>query len=165
MGFPIWAGLQLPRGGLGGFIARRGGYAKAIAYVEGIPIAPVNHLEGHLYSAPLQWSLDREPETQADSDWSVLFPALCLVVSGGHTSLYWVKRLGNPADPFSQIELVGRTRDDAAGEAFDKVSKLLCLGYPGGPIIDQLAVRGTLSGLSFPRPGSPPADSTSASQE
>ncbi|MFN8009713.1 MAG: tRNA (adenosine(37)-N6)-threonylcarbamoyltransferase complex transferase subunit TsaD [Terriglobia bacterium] len=150
IGFSDLGGIAVTQGpGLVGSLLVGVNYAKAIAYVEGIPIAPVNHLEGHLYSAPLQWLRDREHKTHEDSDWSVLFPALCLVVSGGHTSLYWVKRLGNPSDPFSQIELVGRTRDDAAGEAFDKVSKLLCLGYPGGPIIDQLAVRGDPQRVKF----------------
>ena len=81
-----------------------------------------------------------------ETDWRDLFPALCLIVSGGHTSLYWVKSLEHPA----KFELVGRTRDDAAGEAFDKVAKLLHLGYPGGPIIDRLSKKGNAHAIDLP---------------
>jgi N6-L-threonylcarbamoyladenine synthase len=125
-------------------------YAKALSYAVGVPVTPVNHLEGHLYSVPLEWAHRPEWVGQSTPDWSELFPALCLIVSGGHTSLYWVKHLGSPAEPLSQIELVGRTRDDAAGEAFDKVAKLLYLGYPGGPVIDRLAERGDPWRVKFP---------------
>src|SRR4030095_8181366 len=93
--------------------------AKALAYVHGVPLVGVNHLEGHIYAAFLQ-----EPAPE--------YPFLALVVSGGHTALYL-------APPPRQYERIGQTRDDAAGEAFDKVAKLLGLGYPGGPIIERVA--------------------------
>ena len=106
--------------------------AKAIAYCRKLPLAGINHLEGHICAAALE--LDEFP-----------FPAVTLVVSGGHTSLYLVKGFG-------KYQLLGKTRDDAAGEAFDKVAKLLNLGYPGGVVIDRLAQRGSPSSISFPRP-------------
>jgi N6-L-threonylcarbamoyladenine synthase len=94
--------------------------AKSLAYVHGKPLLPVHHIAGHL-QAPL-----------LAHPGAVPLPALALVVSGGHTSLFEV-----PAE--GEFRLLGRTRDDAAGEAFDKVAKLLGLGYPGGPVIDRLA--------------------------
>jgi N6-L-threonylcarbamoyladenine synthase len=112
-------------------------FAKAICYAKGTPLVAVNHLEGHILSALL---VPPFPE----------FPFLSLVVSGGHTSLYL-------AEDFCRYEELGRTRDDAAGEAYDKVSKLLGLGYPGGPIIDLLAQQGDARSIDFPRaylPGS-----------
>ncbi len=107
------------------------GFAKAAAYAKKIPLIAVNHLEGHILSTFLE---DKRPE----------FPFLSLVVSGGHTSIYLAEGFGR------YIEL-GRTRDDAAGEAFDKVSKLLGLGYPGGPVIDRLASLGNPKAFSLPR--------------
>ncbi len=106
-------------------------FAKAICYSKGIPLVAVNHLEGHIFSPFLE-----EPRPP--------FPFLALIVSGGHTSLYRV-------DGFSKYRELGRTRDDAAGEAYDKVSKLLGLGYPGGPIIDKLAKNGNPKAIDFPR--------------
>ncbi len=106
-------------------------YAKAACYARGIPLVAVNHLEGHILSVFLGESA---PE----------FPFLSLVVSGGHTSLY-------VAEDFGSYRELGRTRDDAAGEAYDKVSKLLGLGYPGGPLIDSLAAMGDPDALEFPR--------------
>ena len=97
-------------------------YAKSLAYAAGKPIVGVNHIEGHIYSVVFD-----NPE--------VSYPAVALVVSGGHTSLFLVR------EP-ERYELLGRTRDDAAGEAYDKVAKLLGLGYPGGPVVDRLARRG-----------------------
>ena len=94
-------------------------FAKAAAWAAGLPLIAVNHLAGHIESLWLQ-------------NGPIPLPALVLVVSGGHTSLYLVPEEG-------EYRLVGRTRDDAAGEAYDKVAKLLGLGYPGGPIIDRLA--------------------------
>jgi len=93
-------------------------FAKSLAYAKNIPIIGVNHLEGHVFSACI--------ENQ------VPFPHLCLTASGGHTSLYLVRGYGD-------YQEIGHTRDDAAGEAFDKVAKLLDLGYPGGPLIERLA--------------------------
>ncbi|MBF0328675.1 MAG: tRNA (adenosine(37)-N6)-threonylcarbamoyltransferase complex transferase subunit TsaD [Nitrospirae bacterium] len=107
------------------------GFAKAIAYAKGIPLIAVNHLEGHIFSAFLD---NNKPE----------FPFLALIASGGHTSLYVVEGFGM----YSEL---GRTRDDAAGEAYDKVAKLLGLGYPGGPIIDKLAHEGNARTFDFPR--------------
>jgi len=107
--------------------------AKALAYVRGVPLLAVNHLEGHLRSVWLEHG-------------DVPTPALSLVASGGHTSLYLCP------EP-ETIHLLARTRDDAAGEAFDKVAKLVGLGYPGGPAIDHLAPSGNPSAvrLSAPR--------------
>ncbi len=105
-------------------------FAKAISYSTGIPLIAVNHLEGHLLSA----FLEHTPE----------FPFIALVVSGGHTSLF-------KADGFGRYTGLGRTRDDAAGEAYDKTAKLLGLGYPGGPKIDALAREGNPKAIPFPR--------------
>jgi N6-L-threonylcarbamoyladenine synthase len=105
--------------------------AKAIAFALDIPFRGVNHLEGHLMAIFLE-------------DATVSFPFLGLIVSGGHTSLYRV-------EGFGAYELLGQTRDDAAGEAFDKVAKLLGLGYPGGIVIDRLSEQGDPRAFSFPR--------------
>ena len=104
--------------------------AKAIAFARGLPFVGVNHLEGHLLSARLE------------SD--VPFPYVALLVSGGHTSLYLARGHGD-------YELLGATRDDAAGEAFDKVAVVLGLGYPGGRRIDELAHSGNAAAYAFPR--------------
>jgi N6-L-threonylcarbamoyladenine synthase len=106
-------------------------FAKAVGYVRKIPLVAVNHLEGHIFSAFLE---DNRPE----------FPFLSLIASGGHTSLCLIEGFGR------YIEL-GRTRDDAAGEAYDKVAKLLGLSYPGGPVIDSLAKEGNPKAFNFPR--------------
>ncbi len=106
-------------------------FAKAVSYAKNIPLVAVNHLEGHLLSPFLE-----SPQPQ--------FPFISLVVSGGHTSLYL-------AESFGRYTELGRTRDDAAGEAYDKVSKLLGLGYPGGPVIDRLAAEGDPKAVDFPR--------------
>lgn len=105
-------------------------YGKTLAQAMGKPLVPVNHLEGHVHAVFLEaFQRGEEPK----------LPAVCLIVSGGHTLLYEVKP-GDPNGPsaFSYRKL-GGTRDDAAGEAYDKVAKLLGLGYPGGPILDRLA--------------------------
>jgi N6-L-threonylcarbamoyladenine synthase len=107
-------------------------YAKALAFVNRIPLIAVNHLEGHILSILLE---ERIPE----------FPFVALTVSGGHTSLYHVKGPGN-------YLLMGQSLDDAAGEAFDKVAKILGLGYPGGPVIESLAKSGRGDCVDFPRP-------------
>jgi N6-L-threonylcarbamoyladenine synthase len=98
-------------------------YAKALSFARGIPLIGINHIEGHIHAVILEARRDGSP---------VEYPALALVVSGGHTHLFRV-------DENFRYEMLGKTRDDAAGEAFDKVAKLLGLGYPGGPVIDQLA--------------------------
>ncbi len=104
--------------------------AKAIAFARALPFVGINHLEGHLLSV----QLDRRVE----------FPYLALLVSGGHTSLYL-------AEDFGRYRALGATRDDAAGEAFDKVAKILGLGYPGGRLIDELARDGDARAIRFPR--------------
>ncbi len=105
-------------------------YGKTLAAALGKPLIAVNHLEGHIHAAFL--------EAQQHGDVPKL-PAVCLIVSGGHTVLYEVKAiLSSPNGAFGYRKL-GQTRDDAAGEAYDKVAKLLGLGYPGGPILDRLA--------------------------
>ncbi len=104
--------------------------AKAIAWRHDLPLVAVNHLEGHIRSAFID-----HPEIE--------FPALALIVSGGHTSLYLCPKEG-------EYRSIARTRDDAAGEAFDKVAKLLGLGYPGGPVIERLAVGADESAHAFP---------------
>lgn len=106
--------------------------AKAIAYAKGIPFIGVHHGEGHILAAHIE-----HPD--------IGFPYVALLVSGAHTSLYHVKAVG-------EYRLLGQTRDDAAGEAFDKVAKLLDLPYPGGPVIERLAHEGNPKAISFPRP-------------
>src|ERR1700689_1157880 len=114
-------------------------YAKALAFANQLPLIAVNHLEGHIHAVLLN---ERESSGEADLD---LGPALALVVSGGHTHLY----LAQPAQGTWRYTLIGRTVDDAAGEAFDKVAKLLGLGYPGGPWIDALAPHGNPGAVPF----------------
>jgi N6-L-threonylcarbamoyladenine synthase len=109
--------------------------AKALAYAHRRPLVPVNHLEGHIYAAFLGAGMDAAAAPE--------HPFLALVVSGGHTALY---HAGTPLT----YELVGETRDDAAGEAFDKVAKLLKLGFPGGPLIQRVAESGDPRAIAFP---------------
>jgi N6-L-threonylcarbamoyladenine synthase len=104
-------------------------YAKSLSFATGVPLIAVNHIEGHIHAVILEAG-------------SVEFPALALVVSGGHTHLFEV------GETF-QYRLLGKTRDDAAGEAFDKVGKLLGFGYPGGPVIDRLAPHGNPRAVKF----------------
>jgi N6-L-threonylcarbamoyladenine synthase len=112
-------------------------YGKAIAHATGKPLVGVNHLEGHIHSAWLESKIARRAGLKAED---AEFPNLTLVVSGGHTSLFVVEAKPGPdGKPALSYRQLGHTRDDAAGEAFDKVAKLLSLGYPGGPIIDKLA--------------------------
>jgi len=106
-------------------------YAKALSFVRGIPMVAINHLEGHILSILLE---EDSPE----------FPFAALTVSGGHTNLYHVKGLGD-------YSLMGQTIDDAAGEAFDKVAKILGLGYPGGAVLEELARSGRPDKIDFPR--------------
>ena len=106
-------------------------YAKGLALGTGLPLVGVNHLEGHIYAARLH-------------DPTLKPPVVALLVSGGHTLIVHVPEWG-------RYEVLGRTLDDAAGEAFDKVAKLLGLGYPGGPIISRLAAGGDPSAIDFPR--------------
>ena len=113
-------------------------FAKALAFALDKPLIAVNHLEGHIHAVLL--------EERQKGNRELNFPVLALVVSGGHTHLY----LANQQDESWSYQNIGHTRDDAAGEAFDKVAKLLGLGYPGGPIIDKLSVHGNPSAVKFP---------------
>jgi len=112
--------------------------AKAIAWSRGLPLVGVNHLVGHLLAVYLRRSPEQPPVALA-------FPYVALLASGGHTALYRV-------DSSDDIEQLGETRDDAAGEAYDKVGKLLGLGYPGGPLVDRLAALGDPKSVPLPLP-------------
>ena len=116
-------------------------YAKALAFARNLPLIAVNHLEGHIHAVLLN-ERESQPDGQPPADPE---PALALVVSGGHTHLY----LARPANGSWTYALIGRTLDDAAGEAYDKVAKLLGLGYPGGPWIDALAQHGNPLAVPF----------------
>ncbi len=115
-------------------------YAKALAWSLEKPLVAVNHLEGHIHAVLL--------EEKQKGNREVRFPVLALVVSGGHTHLYLAGERGRGW----AYENVGQTRDDAAGEAFDKVAKLLGLGYPGGPVIEKLSPHGNSSAVAFATP-------------
>jgi N6-L-threonylcarbamoyladenine synthase len=106
-------------------------FAKSLAWSRSVPLVPVHHLAGHIESLVLE-------------NGEMPLPAVVLVVSGGHTSLYAIPSVG-------RYDLLGRTRDDAAGEAYDKVAKLLGLGYPGGPAVDRLAAEGNDRAVPFPK--------------
>lgn len=105
--------------------------AKALAYSLSLPLVGINHIEGHIYA---NWLVHRQLE----------FPLLCLIVSGGHTALVLMNNHG-------KYELLGQTQDDAVGEAYDKVARAMGLGYPGGPLIDQLSRNGNPESLYLPR--------------
>ncbi len=126
--------------GLAGALLVGLSYAKALAFSLEKPLIAVNHLEGHIHSVLL--------EERQKGNWKLDFPLLALVVSGGHTHLYLAEQ---KSDSWS-YENVGHTRDDAAGEAFDKVAKLLGLGYPGGPIVDRLSAHGDATAVKFASP-------------
>jgi N6-L-threonylcarbamoyladenine synthase len=136
-------GISVTRGpGLIGSLLVGLSFAKSLAYVAKKPLVGVHHIEGHIYSVVF----DNPP---------IAYPALALIVSGGHTTLFYIPEEGKYA-------ALGRTRDDAAGEAYDKVAKLLGLGYPGGPVIDRLAKSGDPKGaelvFTLPRMDSPNLD-------
>jgi N6-L-threonylcarbamoyladenine synthase len=116
--------------GLAGSLLVGVNVAKAVAFAHGLPLTGVNHLEGHIYAS---WLTGRDIE----------FPLVCLIVSGGHSDLVFMRDHGD-------YTVLGRTRDDAAGEAFDKASRILGLGYPGGPAIERAARQGQTS-LPLPR--------------
>jgi len=106
--------------------------AKAMAYAQNIPLIGINHLEAHIYANFLEHN-------------EIKPPFVCLIVSGGHTSLVYIRN-------FEEYKLLGQTKDDAAGEVFDKIARVLDLGYPGGPITEKLAKEGEPSSIKFPRP-------------
>ncbi|MCD6486674.1 MAG: tRNA (adenosine(37)-N6)-threonylcarbamoyltransferase complex transferase subunit TsaD [Syntrophobacterales bacterium] len=125
-------GIAVTRGpGLVGSLLVGLSTAKAMAFAGGIPFVGVNHIEGHIAAIFLT---DRKPH----------FPFIALVVSGGHTHIYLVRGFGD-------FQILGQTRDDAAGEAFDKAARMLVLGYPGGVVIDRLAKKGNPAAVVFPR--------------
>ena len=125
------SGIAVTQGpGLVGSLLVGVAFAKSFAWSRGLPVMPVHHLAGHIESLVL-------------AHGELPLPSAVLVVSGGHTSLYFIPEAG-------RYQLVGRTRDDAAGEAYDKVAKLLGLGYPGGPVIDRLAREGNEHAFDFP---------------
>lgn len=113
-------------------------FARSLSYFSKIPVLGVNHLEGHMYANLLAPMGER-------SQAHIAFPAVSLIISGGHTELYALTSYGN-------ARLVGQTHDDAVGECFDKVARLLGLGYPGGPIIDKLGQQGNAFTYEFPSP-------------
>jgi len=128
--------------GLAGALLVGISYAKALAFALEKPLIAVNHLEGHIHAVLL--------EERQKGNRELRFPVLALVVSGGHTHLYLAKLL--PLEKGGEswaYENVGHTRDDAAGEAFDKVAKLLGLGYPGGPVVDRLSKHGDAQAVKF----------------
>jgi tRNA N6-adenosine threonylcarbamoyltransferase len=138
-GWPDLGAIAVTQGpGLVGSLLVGVSFAKSLAWSCGIPLVPVHHLAGHIESLVLQHG-----ELPA--------PSAVLVVSGGHTSLYFVPQPGD-------YQLIARTRDDAAGEAYDKVAKLLGLGYPGGPAIDRLSRQGRDDAFAFPVPRMTHAD-------
>ena len=126
-------GIAVTNGpGLAGSLLTGVSFAKGLALGLGIKIIPINHLEAHIIANLLE-----EPNIQ--------FPFICLLVSGGHTQLWMIKKLDN-------YILLGETRDDAAGEAFDKGARVIGLGYPGGPAIEKCALNGNPNLIDFPRP-------------
>jgi N6-L-threonylcarbamoyladenine synthase len=124
--------------GLAGSLLVGLSYAKGLAFALDKPLIAINHLEGHIHAVLL--------EERQNGNNDLQFPVLALVVSGGHTHLYLAER----RDSGWTYRNIGHTRDDAAGEAFDKVAKLLELGYPGGPVIDFLAQHGNPNAVKFP---------------
>ncbi len=134
VGYDDLAAVAVTRGpGLAGSLLVGVNFAKGLAFGRGLPLVGVNHLEGHIYSL---WLTD-------DAD-KIVFPVVALIVSGGHTELVLVKGHG-------QYERLGSTQDDAAGEAFDKVARLLKLGYPGGPAIQKASEGGNTHAYTFPK--------------
>ncbi|MCH7746284.1 MAG: tRNA (adenosine(37)-N6)-threonylcarbamoyltransferase complex transferase subunit TsaD, partial [Chloroflexi bacterium] len=130
-------GIAVTHGpGLAGSLLIGVNAAKGFALAKDLPFIGVNHLEGHIYAT---WLEDIDPEGKPG------FPLICLITSGGHTDLILMEGHG-------RFTLIGRTRDDAAGEAFDKAARVLGLGFPGGPAIQRVSVLSTGEEPRFPRP-------------
>ena len=142
--FPQISAIGVTRGpGLIGALLVGMTYGKSLAQALGKPLIGVNHLEGHVHAVFLDaHAAGRVP----------VMPAVCLIVSGGHTILYHVTCQSSNSAPHFAYSRIGGTRDDAAGEAYDKVARMLALGYPGGPIIDQLAAYGNPTAIRFAEP-------------
>lgn len=117
-------------------------YAKALSLALNIPAIPINHLSAHVYANNL---VSKKSKDVDETDARLEYPNICLLVSGGHTGILYVK---SP----TEYKVLGETRDDAAGEAFDKVARLLDIPYPGGPVIDKIAKDGDVEAFKFPRP-------------
>lgn len=115
-------------------------YAKALSFATSKPLIKIDHIKAHLYANFLSFASNGRPSSAQPK-----LPAVGMVVSGGHSSLYYLKNFAN-----AQFRLLGKTRDDAAGEAFDKVARILNLGYPGGPVIDRLSQKGKNNSIHFP---------------
>ena len=115
-------------------------FARALSFALDKPLIEVDHIKAHIYANFLRFPSDQSPQPK--------LPAIGLVVSGGHSSLYHIR-------DFDDFELIGQTRDDAVGEAFDKVARILDLGYPGGPVIDRLAKEGMDTDIRFPKAALP----------
>ena len=116
--------------------------ARVLSYAWDIPLVSTNHIEGHIYSTQI---INQNSEISKIDSPQINFPALALIVSGGHTELILMKNHGD-------YKILGSTKDDAAGECFDKVAKLIGLTYPGGPQISKLALKGKTDAINFPRP-------------
>ncbi|MBU1613489.1 tRNA (adenosine(37)-N6)-threonylcarbamoyltransferase complex transferase subunit TsaD, partial [Patescibacteria group bacterium] len=125
--------------------------ARTLSYAWNIPLVAVNHIEGHVHSVEItnsKFQISNNPQNSNHQKYptsNIQYPALALIVSGGHTELIYIKKQGS-------YKVIGKTKDDAAGECFDKVAKLLDLPYPGGPQISQLALKGNPQAINFPRP-------------
>ncbi|HWF38731.1 MAG TPA: tRNA (adenosine(37)-N6)-threonylcarbamoyltransferase complex transferase subunit TsaD [Candidatus Acidoferrales bacterium] len=142
--FPQLSAVAVTRGpGLIGALLVGVTYGKSVAQALGKPLIGVNHLEGHVHAVFLDaHAAGRVP----------MMPAICLIVSGGHTILYQVRSESSNGAPHFSYARIGGTRDDAAGEAYDKGARMLALGYPGGPVIDQLAAHGNPTVIRFSEP-------------
>lgn len=138
IGWGDLGGIAVTTGpGLAGSLLVGVNLAKALALARGLPLIGVNHLEGHIYA---NWLIENREKPKPKP----AFPLICLIASGGHSDIVLMKGHG-------EYTLVGQTRDDAAGEAFDKAARMLGLGYPGGPAIEKEASRGNPSALRLPR--------------
>lgn len=139
VGFDDINAIAITRGpGLVGPLLVGLSYAKALSYAKDIPIIPLHHIKSHIYANFLDKGIEEKEGRKPE------FPLIALVVSGGHSDIIYM-------ESHEELEIIGKTLDDAAGEAFDKIARALGLGYPGGPLIDRLAQKGEPGALKFPR--------------